>query len=285
MLKLPEILRGQSFINEALLYALNRNPDLKEVSGEKVSRLAKDFALEMAEFEEMALTRRLYIPETAEGAKRMIAIWDLSGVGTYLKEFQDDRWKGTSWAGWTDRKRLEYSTGLMRRFTEKVTGNRLKTSLGEKLIPEQIQQLRSNIGEYGPYLIYGSTQEQNDDVREALLRPGVIIPRDKVHIIDFPGKPVGVNTIDQMKTFSFPPNLEINEGDVLALVAHAPHLVRALHMMNRFRPLPVGVILQLYPLSSPCSANTDWAKQEISGLLYYTLITGDSAEEAYPYHR
>lgn len=281
MLKLPEILRGQSFVDGVVAYAFNRNPGLLKIDQKRVYEMAGRVASEIADFEELARTNPLRIPQTPDGAKRMIAIWDLSGVGTYLKKFQDDRWKGTTWAAWTDRRRLNYSGALMRRVTEKVTGNKYEIPKGQKLTSKQTEDLRHDIEKFGPFLIYGSTAEQNEDVETALAGHNVIIPRSKVHIIDFPEKPVGVNTIDQMRAFSFPPNLQVQKENILAIVAHAPHMVRILHMMNRFQPIPEGLIVQPHPLPSVV---TDSAKQEISGLLFYTLITEDSAEEAYPYH-
>lgn len=280
---LHEALAKKPFIDMAVAYAVNRNPALAGFDEKRVFKLAQNVALEMARFEELARTHPLRIPQSVEDARRIKAIWDLSGVGTYLKEFQDDRWKDKPWAGWTDRRRLNYSAALMRRLTEKITGKLYKVPLGNRLTPDQAEELRSDIESFGPYLIYGSTLDQNADVETALAEQGVVIPRSRVHIIDFPEKPVGVNTIDQMRTFSLPLNLQIQKGDILAIVAHAPHMIRILHMMNRFQPLPEDLIVQPHPLPSPPSAGTDFAVQEISGLLYYTFISGDSSEEPYPY--
>lgn len=171
----------------------------------------------------------------------------------------------------------------MRRLTERITGQSFKRPLGEKLTLEQTEELKVDLERYSPYLIYGSTLEQNEDVRTALADHDVIIPKSKVHIIDFPRKPVGVNTIDQMKTFSLPLDLEVYDGGILVIVAHAPHIVRALHLANKFKPFPEGLVIQPHPLPSPSLAGTDYIMQEISGLLYYTFISGDSSEEPYAY--
>lgn len=280
---LIESLTGQPFIEEAVRYALKRNPALSNIDRERLLGLIRRAASEMAAFEELSRIEPLRVPQTADGAKRIKAIWDISFVGTYLKEFQDDRWKDKPWAGWTDRRRLNYSAALMRRLTERITGKSYRTPLGNRLTPNQAEELRFDIESFGPYLIYGSTLEQNEDVETALAEQGVVVPRSRVHIIDFPEKPVGVNTIDQMETFNLPANLQIQKGNILAIVAHAPHMVRALHMMSRFKPFPEGLIIQPHPLPSPPSAGTDFAVQEISGLLYYTFISGDSSEESYPY--
>src|SRR3989344_4209339 len=121
----------------------------------------------MTTFERLAQTSALRVPETSEGAKQVIAIWDLSYVGTYRKAHQLDRWKDVEWAGWTDRRRLNYSGTLMRCLTERVTGRSYRAALGERLAPEQIAQLRSDIEKFGPYLIYCSTLEQNEDLETA----------------------------------------------------------------------------------------------------------------------
>lgn len=280
---LYEALAKKIFIDMAVEYAVDRNPALADFDKRRVFKLAQNAALEIARFEELTRTRPLSIPQSVEEARRIKAIWDLSGVGTYLKEFQDDRWNDKPWAGWMDRRRLNYSAALMRRLTERITGKSYRTPLGNRLTPNQAEELRSDIESFGPYLIYGSTLEQNEDVETALAQHGVVIPRSRVHIIDFPEKPVGVNSIDQMRTFSLPANLQIQQGDILAIVAHAPHMVRVLHMLNRYKPLPEGLIVQPHPLSSPPAAGTDYAMQEISGLLYYTFISDDSSEKPYPY--
>lgn len=278
---LIESLIGQPFVERAIAYALVRNPALSSIDKGKVSRLARNVALEMAAFEEMARTQTLRVPETPEEARKIKAIWDISFAGTYLKEFQDDRYKDKPWAAWTDRRRLNYSATLMRLLTEKITGKSYKTPLGKRLIPEQAEELRADIERYGPYLLYGSTTEQNEDLEAALKEQGIVIPRSKVHVIA--EKVVGTNTVDQMKTFSLPKELQIQDGDILAIVAHAPHMVRVLHMLNRYRPLPEGMLVQPYPMPAPLSGGDDFAIQEISGILYYTFITGDSTEEIHPY--
>lgn len=278
---LRESLIGQPFIDRAIAYALVRNPALSTIDNERVSRLARNAALEMAAFEEIAHTQALRVPQTPEEARKIKAIWDISFAGTYLKEFQDDRYNDKPWAGWTDRRRLNYSGALMRRLTEKITGKSYKTPLGKKLTPEQAKELRVDIERFGPFLIYGSTTEQNEDLETALSEQGVVIPKSKVHIIA--EKVVDTNTVDQMKTFSLPRSLQIQKGDILAVVAHSPHMVRVLHMLNKYKPLPEGMIVQPHPMPAPPSGGIDFAIQEISGILYYTLISGDSSEEAYPY--
>lgn len=267
-------------VDRAIQYAFNRNSSLLDIDYEKVSTLAENAVLEMAQFEEIAVTRPLRIPETAEEAKKIKAVWDLSGAGTYLKEFQDDRFKNIPWLGWTDRRRLNYSGALVRRLTEKITGRSYEVPLGKKLTQEQIEGIKSDIEKFGPFLVYGATPEQNQDLEKELEEQGVVIPKSKVHITS----DKIVNTIDQIKTFNLPEHMQMQQGDILALVAHAPHMVRILHMMNRFKNhFPEGMIVQPHPLPSPPSAGTDYSMMEISGLLHYTLVSGDSAEEPYPY--
>ena len=276
-----ETLVGEPFLDRTIAYALERNPSLVSIDRARVSGLARKTALEMAVFEEMARAQGLHVPETAEEARKIKAIWDISFAGTYLKEFQDDRYKDKPWATWTDRRRLNYSATLMRRLTEKITGRSYNTSPGKKFTPQQLEELRSDIERFGPFLIYGSTSEQNEDLETALSEQGVVIPKNKVHIIA--EKVVDTNTVDQMKTFSLPKDLQVEDGDILAVVAHAPHLVRVLHMLNRYKPLPDGMGVHPYPMAAPPAGGDNFAMQEISGILYYTFITGDSSEEIYPY--
>lgn len=276
-------LLSRAFFNEAIAHAFERNRALEDVDRGRLYRFVNQAVSEIALLEELARTRPLRIPETAEDLERIKVIWDVSGVGTYLKPYQNDRWKEVHWIGGTDRKRLNYTAALARRLTEARVGRSYKVPLGEKLITKQSEEVRENIKRFGPTIIYGSTKEQNDDIKEALEMPGVIIPSSKVHIVDFPGKPEGVNTLDQVKGFSFPPNLYLQDGDIMAIVAHAPHMVRLLHMLNKFRPFPDGLVIQPHPLQSLPFAGTEYAKMEISGLLYNTLILGVSTEEPYPY--
>lgn len=285
--QLIDSLTKEQFINNAVAFALKRNPILEVVDQQRVYRLTERAALEIADFERLIQKHPLgeRVPQTPEQAKRIIAIWCLSAVGTYLKEFQDDRWKdmGIPWMGWTDRRRLNDSAALVRRLTNVISGQSYPyLSSNRKLTSDQVAALRSDIAECGPYLIYGSTAEQNEHVKRALAEPGVIIPSSKVHVIYFPGKPKGVNTVDQMNNFYLPTDLEVHQGDILAIVAHAPHLVRALHIMDKLRPLPEDLTILPYPLPSPFAAGTEYAKLEISGLLYYTLVEGKSSEQPYP---
>lgn len=277
---LGETLLGEQFLDRAVAYASGRNPGLLQIERGRVIGLARKIAVEMAAFEKMARTQGLRVPETAEEARKIKAIWNISFAGTYLKQFQNDRYQDKAWAAWTDRRRLNFSATLARHLIEKITGKTYK-AVGKRFSPDQAEQLRSDIERYGPYVLYGSTTEQNEDLETALKEEGVVIPRSKVHIIA--EKVVDTNTVDQMKTFSLPKELEVQDGDVLAIVAHAPHLVRVLHMLNRYKPLPEGMIVQPYPMPAPPSGGIDFATQEISGILYYTYITGDSSEEIYPY--
>lgn len=278
---LKSVLVGQEFMQNAVAYACVRNPGLLVIERERVLNLAKKAALEMAAFEELAQVAPLRVPKTPEEVKKIKAVYDLSFAGTYLKEFQDDRYKDKSWAAWTDRRRLNYSATLIRRLTEKITGNSFRVPLAESLSPQQINQLRSDIEQFGPYLIYGSTLEQNEDLEIALGEQGVIIPKSKVFIIS--DRVVNTNTVDQMQTFRLPPGLQVQKGDILAVVAHAPHMVRMLHILNQYRPFPEGMIVKPYPMPAPPFGGIDFATQEISGVLYYTFITKDSSEEIHPY--
>src|SRR3989344_7122511 len=130
MLGISEVLRSEHFVNNAVQFAVGRNPALQDFAEERVWGLARTAASEMAAFEEIARNNPLRTPKTPEQARRIVAIWDVSAMGTYLKEFQDDRWKNTPWAAWTDRRRLNYSATLIRKLTAVITGQSYKTSIG-----------------------------------------------------------------------------------------------------------------------------------------------------------
>lgn len=282
-----EALRGQQFFKKAIKFAHKRNPSLQDIDRNELADFVREATLEITFFETLAKERPLSVPNKAEEAKRIVAIWDVSGMGTYLKPYQKDRWEGIPWVEWTDRRRSNYSVVLARRLIAQRTGNEYISPKGVELSSEYINSLRSDWERVGPYIIYGSTAEQNEDVKRGLEEPKVIVPESKVHVIDFPGEPGerdAVNTLKQVQAFTFPDELQIKDGDILAIVTHAPHMVRLLHMLGKYRPFPEGLTVQPYPMQSLPFAGTNFATMEISGLMAAVFLTGDATREPHPYY-
>ncbi len=94
-----------------------------------------------------------------------------------------------------------------------------------------------------------------------------MIAADKVHI---PATSIA-NTVDQVKTFVLPESLHLAGGEI-GLVSHAPHLVRTLHMLNRYQVIPEDMKIRLFPLKSPKEGREEYTTMEVRGLLYYIYL-------------
>lgn len=220
--------------------------------------------------------RDLHLPDKI--AKKIGLIWDLSGPGTYDEPFKDDRYKDYPWAKWMDRNRLNYTARLTRKIAEAVSGQNHRGSLGT--IEERKEATKRMISEHGPYIVYNGTHIENSVVADVLDREGVIIPKERVGIIDEEIK----NTIDQTKTFKLPEDFDI-ENKEIAVVSHAPQLARLIRMINRYKPFPEGTVIRLFPLPTPEEGRAEYARMEIQAILYYVYLSKDrdAVMEPYPY--
>lgn len=265
-------------INQILESFRAKNPTLQTTS-ERELRSVTDKALTEIDSLETMSRKRPSVPETAEEARKIKAIWVLSGPGTYDREFKDDRYKDKPWAAWMDKKRLNYAGMLVRELTEKITGRSFHTPLGKKLTMEEVEQIRTDIENHGPFIIYNGREDENETVESVLERDRIIIPKSKVHIIG-----AGIeNSVSQVKSFNLPESLQLQAGDVIGVVTHAPHMMRIMHMANKYRPFPTEATIQAFPLHSPTGSMPEYANQEVEALLYYTFVTGDSTEQSYSY--
>lgn len=221
-------------------------------------------------FEEAASHPNL--PKTAEEAKKIKALWVFSGPGTYDLPFKDDRYQNFPWAGFMDRRRLNRAGWLMRKITEIAIGKLLDGT-------KNPYDMRQAILENGPYLIYNGRPDENATVEDVLKRPGIAIPRGKVHVIDA----IIDNTLDQVKSFDLPINLNLQSDDRIALVSHAPHLARVLYVIDKFRPFPEGVRIQAFPIATPREGKQIYAEMEIQGILYYAFVSNEASKNPYPH--
>lgn len=268
----------ESLMNKIFQDALAENPHLDAISHVDLQLVIRKGLEEMVSLEQIALQhKRCNLPMTCAVASRIKAVIVVSGPGTWYQAHKEDRYKDKVWAAWMDRKRLIHAVWIIRRITELATGRYFRSSLDS--FDEQICQVRDNIAAYGPYFIYTGREDERQAVKQALRESRAIIPAEKTYIIE--GKID--NTVEQVQTLVLPPNLSINPGERVAIVAHSPQLVRLGHILERYKPFPSGIEVQPFPLPIPKEGMPEYPAQEIRGLLYYTFITGDAAKEPYPY--
>jgi hypothetical protein len=237
---------------------------------------------EIQDLEELANRQKQdNIHFTKEEAERIKAIWVFSGPGTYLEPFKEDRYSSFAWSKWMDRQRLNHGALIAKKIAETLVGEEVRGH------PSQIKYLKDKarkfIAGYGPMIIYNGTSKENLTVNTVMNSYDVIIPWQKLYLIEDGSTN---NSVHQIKSFKLPDNLELKPGDRIALVSHAPHLMRVMHMIDRYRnemQIPDGVEFQLFPLPSPKEGKKEYQAKEIRGLLYYALVSGDASLKAYLY--
>lgn len=120
-----------------------------------------------------------------------------------------------------------------------------------------------------PILIYNGTEEQNKNLN---------VQAKNVYIA--PG--INKKTIDQVQNFSFPPDLNLEDG-YLGVLSHSAHLPRILRFMGKnheiFKDIKV-IALPLAPENPEEQAKM--AAPEIKGILDY-IQKGEATLDSYPY--
>ncbi len=266
---------NEALVNKILVDAGNENPQLKELDQSNLQRTIRDSLAEIAKYEKAARVPNL--PKTSEEASRIKVIWDLSGPGTYDLPFKEDRYKDKPWAKFMDRRRLNYSAWLMRKIVEIRTGKQFDGT-------KDLEALRQAIKKYSPNLVYNGTPEENRTIEDVLNRNHVIVPQDKILVIASQlNQRNQVRTVEQMKSFHLPVGIEIDEGDAIAVVTHAPHMLRVMHMAEQFKPFPPQAEIKLFPIPSPKEGLQEFSEMEARGLLYYQYISHEAASESHPY--
>lgn len=127
---------------------------------------------------------------------------------------------------------------------------------------QDFSEARTRIKNFGPTLIYNGTDKMNHMADNALDGVKSIIPREKANIT---GKGI-LNTADQMRTFKLPDELHKPGGEI-AIVAHSPHFVRILRMLNNYKNLPTDMKVRVFPLRMPKGSEYEYSLMEIRGLL------------------
>lgn len=276
--KVIRIINTTSLIERVLQGALAENPLLCDIDQEKMRQVIVNGLQEILQLDELAwYYKRSKIPLTNEAASRIKAVIIISGPGTWYEPHKEDRYKDKQWAAWMDRRRLLHGAWIVRRIAEINSSTYFRGSLDT--LNDRIGMVKESIINHGPYFIYTGREDERDAVKRVLAEKDVIIPPEKVYIIE------GAidNTVDQVKTLKIPPEISINSGDRIAIVAHSPQMVRLGHIIQKYKPFPSGIELQPLPLPIPSGGFPEYPEQELRGLLYYTFITGDASEEPYPY--
>ncbi len=199
-------------------------------------------------------------------AQSIGAVWAIAGTGTYREPVtiaDNPLLREKPWAMWMDKHRIDRALALIKQLTAFCT--------------EVEGGIQSAIRDNGPYLIYNGYNFQNAILEDAL-RQDELMPNSKVKIINGDLK----ITVDQVKSFALPNDKSL-AGKGVAIVSHAPHLCRIIHMIERYQPFPAGTPLYLFPLPTPESGKDEFSFMEIKGLLYYIFVARDASEAAYPY--
>lgn len=120
-----------------------------------------------------------------------------------------------------------------------------------------------------PILIYNGTEEQNKNLNVRTKRTYIA-----------PG--INKNTLDQVKNFSFPPNLDIDNG-YLGIISHSAHFPRILRFINNNQKIFQGMKVTVLPINLDNPENQEEMTQaEVKGTMDY-IEKGDADIEPYPY--
>lgn len=249
---------------------------------QKIQEVAQNAYQEIVKLEELAERHKhsnLYLEKT--DAQKIKAIWVFSGPGTYLQASKNDRYEHLPWAQWMDKKRLNHAAHLQRKIAEVLSGKKIHGRADQ--ISSLKTQARELIAGHAPIIIYNGRPDENQTVKEVIQNFDIIVPPEKVFVID-DGQID--KSVDQIMQFKLPDGLKLQQGDRIAIISHAPHLVRVMYMIEKFRDqmlIPPGVEFQLFPLPSPKEGKAQYRAMEIRGILYYALISNEAGTKPFPY--
>lgn len=247
-------------------------PQLKNIDPNEVNRvLDRDLAM-LQEFEGAALPHPQVHPDTD-------VVFIVPGPGEYsLKvppyEQKPDRYQNLPWARKMDRARVRVGLALVREITAQRLGKNTQVVTTEDIV------------QHGPWLHYSTTHWENEHIKGVLSEQAVKIPSEKIimyeDIVGNDGKtrPI-VNTADQLEGLNFQDKVKPRR---IAVVSHAPHLVRIMHMMEKFKArIPAGAVVQPFPLPTPVGGVPEYARMELQGTLAGIYKLGTASPTPYPY--
>lgn len=187
-------------------------------------------------------------------------VWVFSGPGTFFEPLD----KGQKpWMQWMDRYRILYGATIVREVTAK------------RLHKQSQDVTRTDILGYGPVLIYNGTHKENQALRLALKSALSIIPYEKVIIID---KVKGANnqfreiknTKDQI--LSLPKDIAGSGKKIqkrIALVSNSAHIERILRYLEKYKPIPEYIKVEVFPLKLPKKSEEAEVKEEMDKIWKY----------------
>ena len=216
-----------------------------------------------------------------------------SGPGPYSynmlepekKDLDDVTYHKWKWSRKMDRARIRSAYTIASMITtkriEEQTGTIKST---KKLTSEDFQQ-------FGPYLMYTSTNWQNSHIKHVLEMAreagNFKIPDSKLIMYnEFTNrqgetKPI-IHTEDQIEGLRFPNNPDGSSPRRIVIVSHPAHLMRIMHILGKYPDsIPVESVLQAFPIPTPKDAMTEYTKAELLGTLGTILKKGRASFAPY----
>lgn len=212
-----------------------------------------------------------------------------SGAGPYsykmLEEgktdLDDESYHKWPWSRKMDRARIRAAYALV----SMITAGRVKKSPGD-LTTEDYEK-------YAPYLMYTAPDWQNAHIRHVLKLQKASdrfkIPDKKLIMYDeFTNRqgerqPI-IHTEDQIEGLKFPPGPDGNPPRRVVMVSHAAHLMRIMYILGKYPDsIPVGTVLQPFPIPTPTAAVVEYAKNELIGTI--VSVFGKDRASLTPYNK
>lgn len=260
-------------VDEVYSSALAEHSEFAGFDKAQLSATIRTVLGEIALFEELAREPLVITPPTAE---KIGTLWVHSGTGNYDAPFKPEdnpRYLDKPWtAGW-DRARLDHAMRLAIKIAEARSGQTVESSsLTDNPAAKAL------IAAYGPTIFYSGYPSETQFAERLFARDGIVMPSDKVKVLQ---KELEV-TADAVRNFEYPDDPAARTKEV-AIISHAPHLARIIHMVNLHQPLTPGSIPYMAPLPTPEVGRKEFALMEARGALYYMLLRHEATQDAYPY--
>lgn len=283
----PEIEKESSITVETVLYSIEQTEKWWEQlqalirQGKPVTNYISGAIKVLNQLEESARNPQSQLPQTSEESARIKALWIISAPGTYFQAYKQDRYASKPWSRWMDRRRINYALQIGRKLAEMKLGHPISNNWADA---------ERELTEQGPLVVYNGTPAENAAVLEAKKAPWFRIPKANI----YPGNKILVinpiasidNTIDQIKSFHLPPMFDINPGDEIGVILHAPQAVRLLYMLANLQEMvPKGANMRFFALPTPKGGFPEYPMQELRATTYYHFITNPpiAAESPYPF--
>ena len=195
-------------------------------------------------------------------------------------DLDDNAYYGWQWSRKMDRARIRAAYTL----ASMITAKRIQEQT--RIKKETSNLTTEDFEEYGPSLMYTSTNWQNSHIKHALelskqartfkIPDSKIVMHEQFTSRDGEIKPI-IHTQDQIEGLRFPNNPDGTSPRRVVIVSHPAHLMRIMHILGKYPDsIPKNTILQAFPIPTPIGARTEYAKAEILGTLA-TIFKTDRA--------